>query len=275
MPWRRLVWWEIENFMSYWPPGLTRHRNRQSDPARTSALSSASIIAIGAVLTAFVILGTLALHRDDSSAEDYRWTTPLPTDPLIQPALPEPVPVLPAPSSSAPAAVTVAPATHRTSPPPPRRTRPADPTPAPLIPAAGSRISLIPAGDSGLRLRHRDFRLRLDRIGPRSSAVDRADATFVVRSGLADKSCVSLEAVNFPGRFVRHQDFALFLHPRQPSALFAADATFCPQRVGSAGEFVLRAVNYPDRHLAVRDSSVRLSRVPVADAQRFRTAAGL
>jgi hypothetical protein len=45
--------------------------------------------------------------------------------------------------------------------------------------------------------------------------------------------------------------------------------------VGRAGEFVLRAVNYPDHHLTVRDSSLRLSRVPVGDAQRFRIAAGL
>jgi hypothetical protein len=274
MPWRRLVLWETENFMSYWPPGLTRHRNRESNPSRTHTISSASIITIGAILTTFVILGTIAVHRNDPPDES-RWTAPVPGGPLQQPVLPQPVPLLPAPASSAPVEVTTAPISRRPSPPPKPRPKPSDPAPAPLIPAAGSRIGLITAGDAGLRVRHRNFQLRVDRIGSGSSALERADATFVVRAGLADGRCLSLEAVNFPGRFVRHQNFALFLHPREASGSFAADATFCARPVGSAGEFVLRAVNYPDRHLTVRDASLRLSRVPIGDAQRFRTAGGL
>jgi len=198
----------------------------------------------------------------------------LPTGPLQQPALPEPVPVLPAPSSSAPTARAATPAVRRPSP-PPRKSEPADPAPAPVIPAAGSRISLVTVGGAGLRVRHRNFQLRLDRIGPRSPALDRSDATFVIRSGLADKRCLSLESVNYPGRFVRHRNFAVFLHPREATGLFTADATFCAQPVGPAGVFVLRSVNYPDRYLTVRDASLRLSRVPAGDALRFRAAAGL
>ncbi len=266
--------------MSYWPSGLTRHRNRQSDPARAHTVSSASIIAIGAVLTTFVIIGTLALHRSDPFADENHWATPLPTGPLLQPEMPEPVPVLPAPSSSAPIAEAKAPAVHRPSPAPrkPDPVAPAPPpapAPEPLIPAAGSRISLVTAGGSGLRVRHQNFQLRLDRIDPRSPALDRSDATFIVRSGLAGKSCVSLEAVNYPGRFIRHQNFSLVLHPRQASGQFAADATFCAQPVDSGGVFVLRAVNFPDRYLTVRNSALRLSRVPAGDALRFRAAAGL
>jgi hypothetical protein len=262
--------------MSYWPPGLTRHRTPRSSPERTQTISSASIIAIGAVLTTFVILGTLLLHRDEKSDDANRWTAPLPTAQLEQPVLPQPVPVLPAPSSFTSIAVTTAPTSARPSP-PPRRPRPRDPAPTPprLIPPAGSRIGLVTAGDAGLRVRHRNFQLRLDRIGSNSSALERSDSTFIVRNGLADNRCLSLEAVNFPGRFVRHQNFALFLHPREANGQFAADATFCPQAIGSAGEFALRAQNYTDRYLTIRDSTLRLSRVPVGGAQRFRTAAGL
>jgi len=277
MPWRRLVWWETENFMSNWRAGLTRHRIRRSLPARLQNPSNASIIAAGAILTAFVIIGTIALHRIDSSDDGNRWAMPLPTEQLQQPEWPQPVPVLPAPTSTSPVAVTTAPTTSATPsarrPSPPSR-RPSPAAPAPVIPAAGSRISLIPAGQTGLRVRHRDFRLRVDRIGPGSSALERSDATFVVRGGLADRRCLSLESVNFPGRFVRHQNFSLFLHPREPGGGFAADATFCAQPVGPAGSFVLGAVNYPGHRLTVRDSLLRLSRVPAGDAQVFRSAAG-
>jgi hypothetical protein len=34
-------------------------------------------------------------------------------------------------------------------------------------------------------VRHRDFRARIHRIGPASRPLDRADATFAVRNGLA------------------------------------------------------------------------------------------
>lgn len=267
--------WETDIFMSYWRSGPTRHRIRRSLSTRLQNLSNASIIIAGAILTVFVILGTVVLHQGDSSADGNRWTLPLPTAPLQQPAWPQPVPVRPAPSASSLVAVTVTPTADRPGPPPRRKPAPAAPAPtaAPVIPAAGSRISLV--ADGGLRVRHRDFRLRVDRIGPGSSALERSDATFVVRNGLAGNGCVSLESVNFPGRFVRHQNFALFLHPRESTGGFAADATFCARPIGSAGVFALGAVNYPDRYLTVRDSQLRLSRVPVGDAQTFRTAAGL
>jgi hypothetical protein len=275
MPWRRLVLWETEKFMSDRRSGLTRHGTRESLSTRLQNLSSASIITVGAILTTFVIVGTLALHQRDPSGDENRWTMPLPTAPLEQPELPVPVPVRPAPTSATPVAVTTAPTAHRPSPPSRKPGRDAPAPVVPAIPEAGSRISLITVGDISRRVRHRNFRLRVDQIGPRSPALDRSDATFVVRSGLADKRCLSLEAVNYPGRFVRHQNFALFLHSREATGLFAADATFCAQPAGPTGVFALRAVNYPDRYLTVRHSVLHLSRVPVGGAQTFRAASGL
>lgn len=133
----------------------------------------------------------------------------------------------------------------------PTPTRAPTVTPSPAGPALtpGARIGLEPVSLPGYRVRHRQFVGRIDPIGAGSPALDRADSTFTVRAGLADRRCVSLEAVNYPGFYLRHEDFAIHLHRRDASALFAADATFCP-RAGLGGRDIsLRSYNYPDRHL--------------------------
>lgn len=266
--------------MSYWRSGLLKNHSGRSLAARSRDLTSVSIIVIGAVLAIFVILGTLALHRGDSGGDDLRWNAPQQALPPQDPQAPVPVPVRPPPSespspapSTSPAPVSKAPTSNRPDRPAPAKPSPVGNQPRPLIPAAGSRINLVAEGAPGLRLRHRDFRVGLEMVGPRSSPLDRSDSTFVVRAGLGNSRCLSLEAVNYPGRFVRHQDFRLYLHPRERSALFAADATFCAQATGSGGAFVLRAVNYPDRFLASGRSGLRLSRVPAGNAQVFRATA--
>jgi hypothetical protein len=74
-------------------------------------------------------------------------------------------------------------------------------------------------------LRHQDFRIILSDFnppifGPNSrpetpeEKLLREDCTFTVRQGLVDPFAgVSFESVNFPGRFIRHRDFHLFLEP--------------------------------------------------------------
>jgi non-reducing end alpha-L-arabinofuranosidase len=145
------------------------------------------------------------------------------------------------------------------------RTSPTPKPPVALI--AGRRISLEPSSLPGYRLRHRDFRVRLDRLSSASRPLDRADATFTVRAGLASARCVSLESVNYPGFFLRHQNFALFLQRNDGRKLFAADATFCPG--AGRGATVLRSINYPDRYLVERRSLLFLERVPAAAAVSF------
>jgi len=49
--------------------------------------------------------------------------------------------------------------------------------------------------------------------------------TFVLREGLADPTSVSLESVNYPGRFVRHKDYRPYLDDPGPHS-FEADATY-------------------------------------------------
>lgn len=95
-------------------------------------------------------------------------------------------------------------------------------------------------------VRHVDFKARID---PISTPLDRADGTFNVVPGLANNSCMSLESSNFPGYFLRHQGYQIYLHKADGTELFAADATFC-QRPGRAGAgSSLEALNLPGYYL--------------------------
>ncbi|MBB4905455.1 AbfB domain-containing protein [Actinophytocola algeriensis] len=83
-------------------------------------------------------------------------------------------------------------------------------------------------------LRHRDGVARTDVATATSDAVTKSDATFVVRRGLADPSCYSLESRNFPGSYLRHQSFRVRLSANENTDLYRRDATFCAQP-GSGG----------------------------------------
>ncbi|MEU8615906.1 AbfB domain-containing protein, partial [Actinoplanes sp. NPDC048791] len=134
---------------------------------------------------------------------------------------------------------------------------------------AGSAVSLEVADAPGYRVRHRDFRGRTDRIGTGSSALERADARFVVRPGLADGSCVSFESSNYPGSFLRHRDFRIRLDRADRTRLFARDATFCPVTSSRAGVVALRSHNYPDRFLTEDGSLLGLTPATTGTATRF------
>jgi hypothetical protein len=76
-------------------------------------------------------------------------------------------------------------------------------------------------------LRHRDFRIHLERASDPNPQLFQQDTTFLRhRPGLAGDG-ISFESVNFRGRFLRHRDFHLFLEP-QDSPNLAPDATFIP-----------------------------------------------
>ncbi len=111
------------------------------------------------------------------------------------------------------------------------------------------------AGFDTRYLRHRDSLARTDVISASSPALDRQDATFTVRAGLADNSCFTFESVNLPGRFLRHAGYRLQTAGNDSTTTFAQDATFCaqPGLNGGAGNVSLESVNYPGyywRHYA-------------------------
>jgi hypothetical protein len=243
---------------SFWPApsaeGATTGRARR---ALLAGATGALIVVVG--------LTALAFRGDDP-----------PGPALAQNALPpplipsDPVSVLPSPTTSSPPPATP---THRrvtTRPAPAKRPASRPPSTAPGARLApGETVGLAAAEHPGYRLRHRDFLARFDAVGSGSSRQDRHDSRFTVRHGLAAPDCVSFESVNFPGHFLRHRDFVLRLDRRDRSALFAADATFCPRPAGEKDALILESVNYPGRFLTARDGGVRLGhRHPIAFAVR-------
>jgi hypothetical protein len=60
---------------------------------------------------------------------------------------------------------------------------------------------------------------------------------------------VSFESRNYPGDFLRHSNFQLYRQPMDGTALFRADATFCPESGKSGTGTSFRSYNYPTRYL--------------------------
>jgi len=155
------------------------------------------------------------------------------------------------------------PSSGTAAPAPSATTTVARPTPSPSATAAPSRISIraTTACCTSFYIRHddRDNRVVITQITPGSSATVKADATWIVQAGLANRSCVSFESANDPGDYLRHFDFELYLDPNDGSSQFAQDATFCPQ-VGNSGEgYSFQSVNYPYEYIRHYDYVVYIA----------------
>jgi Alpha-L-arabinofuranosidase B (ABFB) domain/Glycosyl hydrolases family 2, sugar binding domain/Glycosyl hydrolases family 2 len=104
-------------------------------------------------------------------------------------------------------------------------------------------LRVTTAGFTDRYLRHQDGLARTDVVTAASTPLLKADATFVVRRGLADPSCYSFEARNFPGSYLRHQAFRVRLSGNENTDLYRRDATFCAQPGTGAGSVRLASVN--------------------------------
>ncbi len=79
-----------------------------------------------------------------------------------------------------------------------------------------------------------------------SSGGDKNDATWIVRSGLANSACLSFEsAAAPPGQYLRHAAFQLHTAASNATTLFNQDATFCLQAGHSGQGYSFQSVNYP------------------------------
>ncbi|MFE0452054.1 AbfB domain-containing protein [Streptomyces sp. NPDC058914] len=87
--------------------------------------------------------------------------------------------------------------------------------------AGGSCHSFV--ASDGTYLRHRDFVLRAERDD--GSSLFRQDATFCPRAS-SFSGAVMLEAVNYPGYFLRHQNFQVKLQRFEHGGQYAADSAF-------------------------------------------------
>lgn len=123
----------------------------------------------------------------------------------------------------------------------------------------GSTGSLTPGAEISLRattscctgdyIRHQNDAAVISPVTSSSPSLDKNDATWIVRRGLADSSCVSFESRNYPGDFLRHQNYRLYRQPMNGTALFRADATFCPVAGKSGTGTSFASSNYPSRYL--------------------------
>jgi hypothetical protein len=127
----------------------------------------------------------------------------------------------------------------------------------------GSRVSLqaTTACCTSDYLRHddADTKVVISSISSSSSATDKADASWIVRRGLANSSCVSFESANNPGQFLRHYNFELYLNTDDGNSLFAQDATFCPKSGNSGQGTSFQSDNYPTKYIRHYDYTVYIA----------------
>ncbi|MGC5287632.1 family 43 glycosylhydrolase [Micromonospora sp. DT231] len=97
-------------------------------------------------------------------------------------------------------------------------------------------------------IRHWEYRARIE-----PNVTNLADSQFRIVNGLAGGGSVSLESTNFPGYYLRHRGYALYVERNDGSALFGGDASFRRQSglADSAG-ISLESHNFPGRHVRHR-----------------------
>ncbi|WP_282971522.1 alpha-L-arabinofuranosidase B [Actinospica acidithermotolerans] len=126
-------------------------------------------------------------------------------------------------------------------------------SPASVGPAVGSTVSLqaTTACCTGDYLKHddSDTKVVIAAVSSSSSATTKADADWIVTTGLADTSCISFESANDSGQYLRHSGFEIYLQPNDGTSLFASDATFCPQPGNSGTGVSFEALAYPSKYL--------------------------
>jgi hypothetical protein len=120
-------------------------------------------------------------------------------------------------------------------------------------PTPGSRISL--QATTGcctadyITHNDNDTGTAIAQITSSSTATLKADATWIVRAGLSNSSCVSFESANRSGQYLRHYGFQLYLQSSDGGAQFAQDATFCSQPGNSGQGQSFQSANYPAKYV--------------------------
>ncbi|WP_432031192.1 family 43 glycosylhydrolase [Streptomyces antibioticus] len=99
-------------------------------------------------------------------------------------------------------------------------------------------------------VRHWEFRARIE-----AGVSPLADSQFRVVTGLAGTGTVSLESANYPGYYLRHRNFEVWVERNDGTAGFAADAAF-HRRTGLADTagVSFESYNYPGRYVRHHDS---------------------
>jgi GH43 family beta-xylosidase len=110
-------------------------------------------------------------------------------------------------------------------------------------------------------VRHWDYRAKLE-----ANVAPLADSQFRVVPGLAGSGTVSLESTNFPGYYLRHRNYEMWVDRNDGGTQFRDDASFS-QRAGLASSSAVsfESFNVPGRY--IRNSNGLLNLQAAADAQ--------
>lgn len=106
-------------------------------------------------------------------------------------------------------------------------------------------------------VRHYNMDVRID---PNPSPAQ--DAQFRVASGLAGSGTVSFESVNYPGHYLRHNNFDFVLAANDGSSTFAQDATFRQVAgLASSSWSSFQSYNFTDRYIRHYNYELRLETI--------------
>jgi hypothetical protein len=86
-------------------------------------------------------------------------------------------------------------------------------------------------------------------VNASSTAEAKKQATFFVRSGLADAGCYSLESRAHAGQYLRRQNNTVVLTAPDGTSSFAGDATFCAAKGNSGSGVSFTSKTSPTRYL--------------------------
>lgn len=118
----------------------------------------------------------------------------------------------------------------------------------------------VTPGVTNRYMRHVDGLGVTEVVDASSSEQLKKDTSWKVVNGLADSSCLSFEAVNQPGNFLRHQESRLRIDADDDSEQFEGDATFCPRKALDGGSGLsLESKNNPGFYVRHIESELRLN----------------
>ncbi|MET7424395.1 alpha-L-arabinofuranosidase B [Dactylosporangium sp. NPDC005555] len=134
-----------------------------------------------------------------------------------------------------------------------------NPDPGSLTPGSAISLRATTACCTTRYISHTGSTVATSVITAASSATDKGNASWTVRAGLANSSCVSFESRNAAGSYLRHQNYQLYLNANDGSSLFASDATFCPQagRNGQGNSFA--SANFASRYIRHYSNNVYIA----------------
>ena len=108
----------------------------------------------------------------------------------------------------------------------------------------------------------------------RMQATVGSDSEWKVLPGLSDERCVSFEARDQPGFFLRHSSLEVRSEPYDATAEFAGNATFCYRAPFEGTDWVFFSIESWDEpgHFVIRANDT-VSLAPLGDTSAFRSAA--